>query len=1395
MSLHAWVHACQPQLVQRVRGPLIEEWTRDLAARLEDGHAPPERLAAARVQLAADRAATELLRAHIAALEGAWDAADPPARRALIDTFVADAGDARLKGVRRVLQRDGDLNAVREHGARLQARAMRRILLGLAVVGRGCAGWIAEAPVESAVVLPAVDALIRTLDWPAPWFVHDEALIGLTAIEAALSRRNALTSWPPLLGVRLMEVGRDVRRPPAVRVRALTLATREPGAVGLQRVFDVLQPWLGDRYAFVLRRAVLEGIFEARPSGEVIAVLTAWAWSGDPSEHVRVGVAEACGRLEHPDLFAVVERLAGLGDPREPSPKVRALAGRALLRLLLRGAPLIDRLLLFVARESAELPLVAVCEALRALATDLLEVIPTLLPALIARLSDPALNGRTHEAIAAAVERLDRALDPRAMTVEADLGALLARLEPGQVGRLRVDPAIDDDLLGRILAAASRRDFGLSARRYGRWVIVRRGDLQARRLWRILHEGRRPAPTKRVGQLHTVGRVSRGALRAPPGLMDEVTPTEVPGERVHVQREGDWGRALPLVDDLLDLPLLRRPTVRIYSSFGITRVRGPKGVIRRLLARGRMTWRYARLAELRLTAHRATEPHRRASFVEAMRRLGFEIEFQPYLPGTSSPSLRTALEGEPKAPVASLAAGGVLGIDPVVFEDLFREASDFALSWSAGEQPMLSIFLGGLATAVLGAAALRYRGAQRARARIPLTIGGWGTRGKSGTERLKSALLHGLGYDVFVKTTGCEAVLMHSVPGQRQEEILLYRPYDRASIWEHERMMRLAADLGAEVFLWECMALRTRYVEVLQHDWMHDDFATLTNAYPDHEDVQGPAGQDVARTLSQFIPRAGELVTAEINFLPIIEATARARGTRVDSIDPLAGALLADDLLDLFPYAEHPRNIALTVRLGEALGIDPNVALLTMAQHVVADLGVLRFFPPVRVAGRTLIFVNGMSANERAGFLNNWARAGLDDVPVEASHRAVLTVVNNRADRIPRSQVFARLLVEEVAADGHVLIGTNLEGLVEFIEEALDRHLEGRQVMFPGDTPERAMRRLHRELGQVRVPPPRPEVLGERLRIWLRGLDLDGEGLATGPLTALVAEHLGAEGPIEAPDAVRRRIASDGRLARIVAGLIEGARPLAWPGVVEVLAPAAAEDVQGAARRLLAQLVIARRAERAIGAGDVEAGNRAYRAALRGLFLDSLRVVEDPGTSGDSIIEICARHVPPGVEAHVMGIQNIKGTGLDFIYRLQALQTVHDTLAGLDGTPQDRLDALGALAAQSNPGLLAAGIAVDALEERGPLTEAERIAHQRALAHMKAAHAAARVALGQASGRKKVGVFQRWTWGLIDWLDAIGRARRARQILGDLSAGRISHPAAADAMLALNERQKKGPWG
>ena len=56
------------------------------------------------------------------------------------------------------------------------------------------------------------------------------------------------------------------------------------------------------------------------------------------------------------------------------------------------------------------------------------------------------------------------------------------------------------------------------------------------------------------------------------------------------------------------------------------------------------------------------------------------------------------------------------------------------------------------------------------------------------------------------------------------------------------------------------------------------------------------------------------------------------------------------------------------------------------------------------------------------------------------------TIVNNRADRIPRSRTFASILVNDFNADRHFLIGSNLFGMLGFIHTEWDQFLKNKSL-------------------------------------------------------------------------------------------------------------------------------------------------------------------------------------------------------------------------------------------------------------------------------------------------------------------------------------------------------------
>ena len=90
----------------------------------------------------------------------------------------------------------------------------------------------------------------------------------------------------------------------------------------------------------------------------------------------------------------------------------------------------------------------------------------------------------------------------------------------------------------------------------------------------------------------------------------------------------------------------------------------------------------------------------------------------------------------------------------------------------------LLTFSFGLSWWVINAIPERIR-LNRWRRNIPLVIGGWGSRGKSGTERLKAAMIQGMGYSLFAKTTGCEAMMVARNSGSTPEGSFCTAPTTR----------------------------------------------------------------------------------------------------------------------------------------------------------------------------------------------------------------------------------------------------------------------------------------------------------------------------------------------------------------------------------------------------------------------------------------------------------------------------------------------------------------------------------------------------------------------------------------------------------------------------------------
>ncbi len=967
---------------------------------------------------------------------------------------------------------------------------------------------------------------------------------------------------------------------------------------------------------------------------------------------------------------------------------------------------------------------------------------------------------------AQAAERLWCEMEPQARTLRTHLQKKLRTQKPEERRYLAKKPLKSDDTtLARVLSVLSQEDFGYDVVQNMLSKTLIRGHLFGFRVWRWLHEFRNPDPSKRQAYRHTIGRYFPGQLRIPSGILCELAETKVPGEPLFFGTEGGWRPYLPLVDELIDC-LMRRQMVHIYTSEGITTLKPPKYLVRQLFARWKLTWRFTHYAHLRNWKEESQSPA--SSYIEALQSLGFQIAYQPH----TYPSL-PEFKADPAVQRFFPAALPIMPIegfgeffDRETLQEIWLRIQDYFFSVYQNTLQDLWIF----AAAALGYFFFNHLHANlllnRTRANIPLIVGGWGTRGKSGTERIKAAMFNALGYSIFSKTTGCEAMFLHASPFKPTLEMFLFRPYDKATIWEQYNVLRQAEKMGMDIFLWECMGLTPAYVEILQKQWTRDDISTITNTYPDHEDLQGPAGINIPIVMTNFIPRNGILLSTEEQMLPILQTAADEFKTRLRPVTWLEAGLLTPDVLKRFPYEEHPYNIALVLAVGDELGIEPDFALKEMADRVVLDLGVLKSYPIATIKTRKLEFVMGMSANERFGALGNWSRMDFRDQDFEKEPGIWLsTLVNNRSDRIARSRVFASLLVEDVSADQHVIIGTNLNGMVGYIRETWDNYAPKLTLWPETSEQDAALFELESAARRARIPVTEAQ-MQTRLRIMLT---------AQGDLPNLEALLSLWQQPQKLYDSLPDTVEADN-------------------------AKAIFERLEIDLKHYEAYQALAAKLETAT-ANQHDELNNSFRQLLWQWFENKLVVIHNAHTPGNQIIKRIAAGTPAGFLNRIMGMQNIKGTGLDFVYRWQAWEACYQAA--------DKLKSSHLRTAEEGLNILAS------FKEYGPLSEEymrETIAQVQQtptgqlanfqtgftliLSNLEQAMNEINAQGGGDSTESNKGVLfnkvLEFLEQVLDAGDAVKRRKIADQVYKDMVTGRISNQTAALEVKKLNKRQKGG---
>jgi gamma-polyglutamate synthase len=1337
----------------KIEQPLVQEIEAELRSVLAASTAP---LAASCARLSAW---VEARLARIAQLHGINEdfsarlgrAPDEAARRMhILDYARALGADARqLKGDARAFNRWFGYDAVAERYRKRVAQAEREATFGLGRLGVLAAEGTKRTPSRTAWRRLGIEAAaLRALDHAGDARVRTAAWSCLRAALEPLDEAIREELLGEELLVRLNRAA--IRRGPdvATQMEALELLRMvAPEAFRRALRERLLEHGPGDD--FWVRRHAVALLFDAQDIRQELEELIGRIRQ-DPSPAARQALAMHIHRAPPEIILAALPAIVD----NDPAPEVRAAALASLPALLGRVghvtlAPILSRTFR-MERDSFVLRV-----ALKA-AADAAQLLPraarqdwvaTIRPE-IERLHLEAAALPVRRWAAEARERIWCATDPDAADLAAYLRARVAGIREGRAvrvkglkERLRSRP----DIVLRVLAVLAQSDFSydLSRGGFGLSPRLRRGDRFAFRLWRAWHELRHASPDKRQAFSHTSGRVYPGEWHAPSAIMAELAETKVPGEPLFISGEGGWRPYLPLPDHALSAIDTGR-SVRLVTSEGMTEMTPPRGFLRRIRSRLALSLRFAEIAALRNWTEKSSGPP--SGYIKALEELGFTFALRPHEDGSAVDPMVARFFG--------------LGVLPLLLPpDLWRRAEAHFFSVYQNTLTHLAVFIVATIAWFVGRHVWVNQRIRRMRRALPLVLGGWGTRGKSGTERIKAGVINALGYSLVSKTTGNEAMFLYGYPFGPVKEMFLFRPYDKATIWEQADIARLATRLKGDVFLWECMGLTPSYVKVLQRHWMRDDISTITNTYPDHEDLQGPAGRNIPEVMTNFIPEGGHLLTSEEQMRPILAEAARELGTTVEGVGWLEAGLLPSDALRRFPYEEHPFNIALVLKMAEAIGVERDFALREMADRVVPDLGVLKAYPVAMIGARRLEFVMGMSANERFGALGNWTRMGFDKQDPYAEPGVFITaVVNNRADRVPRSRVFADLLVSDVSLDRIVLIGSNLEGLQGYIEEAWTARAPGLTLWPTGG----------QEAGDPAVV---LEAAARRMRVAYR------EEHVVAGLRAML-------------EGIQRPIDVDGLLARWndPGGL---KATLAEAGVVQ--ADDLLEHLESMRRTLSEYAGL----EARLGQGKDRAEiDKAFRETLRDWLRRKIVVVEDYYATGDQIIDVLRQATPPGYFGRVIGMQNIKGTGLDFVYRWQAWDTVHSACEMAESDdPQVAAAGLQTLLSFQEYGIAAeerVRVTIAQLREREGASEMLQAQLDLVVQALDAQLAQVRQEMGVTRAEGPMSNMIEAAEAFLDAGDAVGRRRVTERIYRDMVTERISHERAARELKKLNSRQKGG---
>jgi poly-gamma-glutamate synthase PgsB/CapB len=272
---------------------------------------------------------------------------------------------------------------------------------------------------------------------------------------------------------------------------------------------------------------------------------------------------------------------------------------------------------------------------------------------------------------------------------------------------------------------------------------------------------------------------------------------------------------------------------------------------------------------------------------------------------------------------------------------------------------------------------------------IPVRILVNGTRGKSSVTEYIAAGLRANSRTVIAKITGIVPTMIS--PDGTRKRILRYGP---ARVQEQFRILNNATNIRADSMIFECMSIVPEY-QRLESRFLSPTIYVITNILNDHQEELGISNNEHAEAICSAIPENAVVVTAERDYLSLIEQFAKKKNSTVIAVNEIPGQYASDIPLHAFEV-----NVALALEVCSQAGYNSKKTFQAIAEYAGQQESPLLQF---RWHSKIVRFINGFPVNDVMSaqrFIKQWWRNERED-------GKLILLFNSRKDRPLRSRSFA----------------------------------------------------------------------------------------------------------------------------------------------------------------------------------------------------------------------------------------------------------------------------------------------------------------------------------------------------------------------------------------------------